>query len=113
MTEKIKLSSDIAKVIEEVIESFDGDKIRFIKTYVSFPNSWSNDILNGMDLNDLCRALYVGYIVEESMEEKLANLFEDTRKHTDWTDSNARLYMKYALEITGIDVPNDYWYDKL
>ncbi|TQS00071.1 hypothetical protein [Paenibacillus ottowii] len=62
--------------------------------------------LNGMPLDKLIRALYIGYEVEQTMEEKLLELYREGLPcpTTPSEDSAFREGMKKACEIAGIKV---------
>ncbi|MEK3851229.1 hypothetical protein MKX59_19505 [Paenibacillus sp. FSL R7-0340] len=69
--------------------------------------------INSIDHDTLIRALYIGYEVEQTLEEKLHEAFEDTPPslpNPSWTDEdNVRMSyqcgFRTALRTAGIKVP--------
>lgn len=77
---------------------------------------WKGDkwkYLNELSLSEMAQAIYIGYEVEETKEEKLAKLFKSVDDNFDHKNYEVRLLIRDALEIVGVDVPSNYWSDLL
>lgn len=71
--EKVKVSQAIANAIEDTRSNGFSDE-SIISAHAIMPNNWSlkeNKALNGMSLDTLIRALYFGYEIEQTPEEKI------------------------------------------
>lgn len=74
---KVKVSREISGALDHVTRTFSNEAI--IYAHVKEPNSLvldKNRALNGLELDMLIRALYIGYEVEETPVEKF-NYFYD------------------------------------
>ncbi|MEK3950941.1 hypothetical protein MHB46_21455 [Paenibacillus sp. FSL H7-0703] len=85
-----------------------------VRMHVEYPEKWSQDFegANGMELDLLIRALYNGYEVELTMEERMKVAFEETTAHDGcfYGDIVAEANGFHAgfitaLKIAGIEVP--------
>lgn len=80
----------------------------FVRSHVAEPHQWKKpcDVLNGMPLDTLIRAFYVGYEVEQTIEEKLLEMYREGLPYRAAPDvkSAFREGMKKACEIAGIKV---------
>lgn len=83
MSEKVKVKREIAKNLDRVISNFEGDKAFIIANYVKAGCRlfWKDDFNVMRELSDdaLFKALYVGYEIEETPEEKLLVKFDWVR----------------------------------
>ncbi|OBA07856.1 hypothetical protein A9P44_00445 [Paenibacillus polymyxa] len=85
-----------------------------VRMHVEYPEKWSKDFegVNGMELDLLIRALYNGYEVELTMEERMKEAFEETTAHDgcfygDIVSEANGFHAGFitALKIAGIEVP--------
>lgn len=77
MSEKAKVSQEVANVLDDLTRNF--TKKVIIDAHVRNPNGWNmddNKALNGLDLDILVRALYNGYTVEGNAQEQLLEWFK-------------------------------------
>lgn len=76
---KVKLPKEVAKAVEHVKES-QSDREQIIKFHCSdFVWTGLCEPLNHTKLDTLIRALYIGYEVEETPEEKVRELYENAK----------------------------------
>lgn len=64
--------------------------------------------LNGMPLDKLIRALYIGYEIELTVEEKLLQQYEMNISSDDRKYRGIAIGIRIATEIIGIKVPGMY-----
>lgn len=83
--DKAKLTSDQAKSLRELTNNPGWSMADIVKQHAEDSSGWANDCqgLNGMDLDVLIRAIYIGY-EELTVEEQLHNAYikpddEDTK----------------------------------
>jgi hypothetical protein len=112
----VTVSREVAEAIKQTVDCF-GNYSEIIECHVAGPNDYLEDsgqeALNGLPLDTLIRALYVGYDVEKSPEEKLADYIEEVRcsiKTGVLTYANSYAIGKYdglreAAEILGVKLP--------
>lgn len=73
--EKVKVTKAQADAFEEIIGVGD-DMSHQVQLHAKYPDNWrSNSELNGMPLDTFIRALYIGYEVELSPEEKVREMY--------------------------------------
>lgn len=81
MSEKQKVSREVEQALNHVKERFSNDII--IDSHVRMPNGWNTEsnayALNGLDLDTLIRALYIGYEVELTPEERILEYYQATQ----------------------------------
>jgi hypothetical protein len=78
MSEKVKLTQQQADALEKMFELGINTKSRIIELHVKLPDGWKDHCtpLNDMDLDDLITAIYIGYEVEQTPEDKVRKTFE-------------------------------------
>ncbi|PNQ83098.1 hypothetical protein [Paenibacillus sp. F4] len=85
-----------------------------VRMHVEYPKKWSKDFegVNGMELDLLIRALYIGYEVEQTLEEKRYEAFDEITDHDGCfcgesvAEANGfHAGFITALKIAGIEVP--------
>jgi argonaute-like protein implicated in RNA metabolism and viral defense len=81
--EKVLLSKEEAAALVSAFEISGGDKANVIHWHSQ--NIWDGDRapLNELDLDTVCRALYVGYEIEAGPEEKVLDYFLKGQKIKD------------------------------
>ena len=74
--EKVKLNSKQATALEYVLSKYTGKEI--ILTHASNPNGWLERAsgINSLDFDTLVKAIYYGYEIEQTPEEKLEELYD-------------------------------------
>lgn len=86
--DKVMLTQEEVKALESALTLSDGDKAHVVQWRATELFDGERAPLNEMDLNTVCRALYVGYEVEESPEDKILKFYKslDTRREfsADW-----------------------------
>lgn len=106
--DKAKLTAEQAKAVEVAMERLSKESI--ISAHVRFSDKWDRHdhvtSLNGMPLDTLVRALYIGYEVEKTEDELLLEAFNRGIKHDDRPETRSafRAGIKEALEILDISV---------
>jgi len=119
MTEKVKVSREVAEILERTISNFDGDKAFIIANYVrgGCGGFWRDDFNVMRELSDdaLFKALYVGYEIEETAEDKVLALWKEndcSRTHFDSklfnyqkgvTETILKILDFYQIKIKGIN----------
>jgi hypothetical protein len=88
--DKVKLTQQQADVLETELKSsqINGDKSKFVKMYVNLgDDDWQDGYpLTCLKNDDLIRALYIGYEVEQTPEERLVELFKQACKEEECHD---------------------------
>ncbi|MBE0342512.1 hypothetical protein E4V51_17245 [Paenibacillus sp. 28ISP30-2] len=81
-----------------------------VRMHVEHPRKWSKDFecVNGMELDLLIRALYNGYEIELTVEEKLLQQYEMHISSDDRKYRGIAIGIRIAAEIVGIKVPDMY-----
>lgn len=76
--QKVMLSKEEVDALVSALEMNGGDAASVIQWHAT-NGLWEGkrEALNDMDLDTIIRALYVGYELEETTEEKLLNVFMD------------------------------------
>jgi hypothetical protein len=74
---KITLPREVAEAINNLLES-GGERAGIIEYHAKNPNGWAGECkpLNGLDLDTLIQALYYGYEIEKSPEDKVREYYE-------------------------------------
>lgn len=72
-SEKVKLPSEVAKAIEKVNLRWTRSEI--VEYHATGKGKWDISYLNTLDLDTLITALYIGYEVEETPEEKIWDFY--------------------------------------
>lgn len=92
------------KVTKEVFESLEVAKVfnsteNIIKEHIKCDNDWEYGCkgINGMDIFDLCKALFVGYELEKTPEEKI---LESYKKAVELLDTKSTLLPEGYMEGT-------------
>ncbi|WP_348624245.1 hypothetical protein ABFT51_03270 [Paenibacillus peoriae] len=106
--DKAILSQAQAKAIDSIQAAYHWTAESFIRNHAANPNQWIEpyNVLNGVPLDFIIRALYIGYEVEQTVEEKLLAAYKAALPYQapDDVQSAFREGMKKACEITGIKV---------
>ncbi|WP_284037427.1 hypothetical protein [Neobacillus sp. 114] len=103
--EKVLLSNQEAEALKSALEINGGDKAHVISWHSQ--DLWSDKlaVLNDLDLNTVCTALYVGYEVEPGPEEKVMDYYQslDTSREfsADWHKSIA---VSHTLKLLNIHI---------
>jgi len=74
---KVQVSQDVSDALDIITRRFKKEVI--IKAHAEKPNGWDQSYkeLNLLDLDILIRALYFGYSVEKTPEDKIADWYEE------------------------------------
>jgi hypothetical protein len=101
---KTVLTKHQADAIEHWLCSYVGGKESLIKHHI-LNGEWIDETsaLNGMPLDTLISALYVGYDIEKSPEERLKDYFNELNPAID-TECITRIAIKKTLEILKMKV---------
>lgn len=106
--EVAKITKAQAKVIDKIVK--EGCEESIVKNRIARPVKWVTTFtepLASLDLDTLIRALYSGYEIESTPEEKLLELWNhyDPEKSNDDGDRGVRLGIRETLAIYNIKVP--------
>lgn len=83
---KVKLTQEQAKALEIELTSFHNNVAEFLEIHAQIVNCEENHYtsevgaLNELSVADLARALLIGYDVEQTREEKLAEYYQERKK---------------------------------
>ncbi|MDN4085939.1 hypothetical protein [Paenibacillus polymyxa] len=86
----------------------------FVRSHVANSHRWDApcDVLNGVPLDTIIRALYIGYEVRKTMEERMKEAFDEITAHDGCfcgesvAEANGfHAGFITALKIAGIEVP--------
>lgn len=101
MTEKVKVSKEVAEAIEFLKKEFDYNFEAFMK--VSLNDGWHINKnctpLNKISVEDLAKILINGYEVELTPEEKIKKLFYGYAGENEFHESDAQKAILELLEI--------------
>ncbi|MCM3763481.1 hypothetical protein [Neobacillus niacini] len=75
--EKVMLSKEEAQALESALEISGGVPSNVVQWHSQDLWEGERSVLNDLDIDTVCRALYVGYEVEPGPEEKLLKHFQD------------------------------------
>lgn len=75
--EKLKVTKEVFESLE-VVKAFNSTE-NIIKEHIKCDNDWECGCegINGMDIFDLCKALFVGYELEKTPEEKILERYRN------------------------------------
>lgn len=112
VSDKVKLTKKQADAIEKLLSMTYYKKDIIVDHHAKDDKRWDDEIesLNGLPLDTLIRALYIGYEVEQTVEEQLLEYYEKANRNKLNTDINeqlwsgARMGMEKALNIIGMKV---------
>ncbi|MCF2717849.1 hypothetical protein LWE69_11725 [Paenibacillus sp. UKAQ_18] len=106
--DKAILNQAQAEAIDSIQAAYHWTAEAFVSSHAENPHQWVApcDVLNGVPLDTIIRALYIGYEVELTIEEKLLEIYREGLPcpTTPTEDSAFREGMKKACEIAGIKV---------
>lgn len=107
MSDKVKLTKEQADIIGDLISEGKSTIVHTIAKHSVNSRGWNKknlEPLNGIPLDTLIRALYIGYEVESTPEEMILNeyLRSDTGDKTDMAYQNG---MEYVLCALGMIIP--------
>ncbi|MEK5085883.1 hypothetical protein MKY98_02890 [Paenibacillus sp. FSL M8-0228] len=108
--DKAILTQAQAEAIDYFLTASHWTSEMFVRKHVENPHRWSapRDVLNGVPLDTIIRALYIGYEVRQTMEERMLAHFKEPKGYLAEYDTENVIYRKgmaKALEIAGIKVP--------
>ncbi|NEU27056.1 hypothetical protein G3M74_13215 [Paenibacillus polymyxa] len=106
--DKAILTQAQAEAIDSIQAAYHWTAELFIRNHAADPHQWVEpcDVLNGVPLDLIIRALYIGYEIEQTVEEKLLEAYKAALPYQAPPDvkSAFREGMKKACEIAGIKV---------
>lgn len=102
MNEKVKLTKEQAIVIED-IKKYRVPENTITTHFNCGLGGWVDEYisLNGMPLDTLIRALYIGYEVEQTVEEQLKDYYESIMRYDHIEEAEV---FKSVLNIIGMKV---------
>ncbi|MBE7896021.1 hypothetical protein G7L40_21045 [Paenibacillus polymyxa] len=106
--DKVILTKAQAQVIERLLKRGCAREELVHDHILSGEYSEENKALSDMTPDKLIRALYIGYEVEQTMEERMLAHFKEPKGYLAEYDTENVIYRKgmaKALEIAGIKVP--------
>ncbi|MDY7990667.1 hypothetical protein UY286_08725 [Paenibacillus polymyxa] len=106
--DKAILTKPQAEAIDSILTATHWTAETFVRNHAENSRQWvaPYDVLNGVPLDSIIRALYIGYEVEQTVEEKLLAAYKAALPYQAPPDVQTafREGMKKACEITGIKV---------
>lgn len=111
MSDKVKLTKEQAEAIKIILNNPQWRKEQIIEHHTNDHYAWVNEYsdFNGMPLDTLVRAIYIGYEVEETREEKVQRQFLNPIGFYDKENDNPqtiyRKGMQFVLEAFEIKIP--------
>ncbi|QDX94630.1 hypothetical protein EEL30_21550 [Brevibacillus laterosporus] len=104
---KVKLPKEVAEAVEWLIKN-GYSKEWIAREHLKNPRDWCNGAveLRGLELDILLKALFIGYEVEMTPEEKLYQLYKEYEDKY-LTSSKDELSQKYNLICQGIEIAVD------
>jgi hypothetical protein len=108
MSEKVKVTKEQAKAIEYLLSkksSYHGNISQVVKDHAECNCDWCGDssYINLMPLDTLIRALYIGYEVEKSNEEKAV---EWMVRNSAFTGARCEWYINRIAKILNGEEPD-------
>lgn len=103
---KVKLPKDVAKALETVISNpFHSRREEVVRIHARDSKIWSEDCipLNGIPLDTIIHALYIGYEVEETPEEKVREYYMKQTRHGNLIDSPDYV-IRHVLDLLNIQI---------
>lgn len=101
MTEKVKVSREVAEAIEFLKKEFDYNFEAFMK--VSLNDGWHINknctALNKISVEDLAKILINGYEVEQTPEEKVEEYYKKLLNSDDTQCKNMALAVSHSLSL--------------
>lgn len=76
--EKMKVSEELGKALDFLIKSYERENDKILKYHSNLSYPWKGktiEPLNKLSLEDMAKCLIIGYEVEKTPEEKLADLY--------------------------------------
>ncbi|URJ45147.1 hypothetical protein MF628_004929 [Paenibacillus polymyxa] len=108
--DKAILTQAQAEAIDSIQAAYHWTAEAFVRSHAENSHQWVApcDVLNGVPLDTIIRALYIGYEVRQTMEERMLAHFKEPKGYLAEYDTENVIYRKgmaKALEIAGIKVP--------
>lgn len=108
-TEPVVLTKEQAAAIDWVSKNYGNSfAIRLVSTSVEHkPKCWSKPetvALNGLSLDELARALYVGYEIEKTQEERYEDVKKAYRRTVEYGFYDERDAILLTLDLLGITI---------
>ncbi|GIN10143.1 hypothetical protein J26TS2_00100 [Shouchella clausii] len=108
-TEPVVLTKEQAAALDWVSKNYGNSfAIRLVSTSVQHkPKCWSKPetvALNGLSLDELARALYVGYEVKRTQEERYEDVREAYRNAIALENYDERHAIELTLDLLGITI---------
>jgi hypothetical protein len=100
MQKKAKLTKQQAEAIETMLEDETCDRIVSVRVRDGSKFIRPCESINDMDLNTLIIALYIGYEVEQTEQEKINGLFCKIKSLEDYPYATAQTYYTQAVVDT-------------
>jgi hypothetical protein len=100
--EKVMISKEEAEALESALEVNGGDKSSVVHWHAQNLFDGKRKPLNDLDLDTLCRALYVGYELEPSPEEQVLKIYKFYRDNGFAREVIEEVLAALNVEIKGI-----------
>lgn len=100
----VQLTKEEVAALDFVVTSAEGHKATIVKAHVNSPNGWifeENQALNGMPLDTLIKALYVGYEEKKTPEEYLKFVWERSKlkELTAYGEDGGKAFRSGMMEV--------------
>jgi hypothetical protein len=103
MSDKVKLTREQAECLKEN-ELMHGTE-KLVQIHAIDPNGWlDNNPLHGLPLDTIIRALYIGYEVEQTPEEKLLQYYTVQKNSVSDDQERTEVAIVRVLEFLGMKV---------
>jgi hypothetical protein len=106
VSDKAKLTKEQAQTIGYFKESDDWTNSSLVEAHAYNPNRWedSGSPINGMPVDTLIRALYIGYEVEQTPEEQLLQYYKMQKNSVSDDQERTEVAIVRVLEFLKIKV---------
>ncbi|MBT2727875.1 hypothetical protein J7E63_13090 [Bacillus sp. ISL-75] len=97
---KVLLTKEQAEALENALEHCE-EKAGVIENHVRDLWSGKRELLNRLSLETITVALYIGYEIDKSPEEKIFNLYQF---YSEWNNPSPKALIKNVLDILNIRI---------
>jgi hypothetical protein len=102
--EKVKLTKKQAEALETVNHI---SKAEVIELHIENPDGWAHECMNGMNLDTLIRALYIGYEIEQTPEEQLLECYKNYKDNPGVRHGVKMTLNTLNIKIKGINTDDE------
>lgn len=109
-SELITISKEVAHALEIVKKEQNNNFQTIVEYHMDKFPEWSSELtpLNALSLDSMIRALYIGYEVEKTPEEKVKELYNNygpnSRDEQYYADERVQMGIRQTLNVLGMKV---------